>query len=104
GATSASTSVLYAAADADAAAVLRRQVPSLGLRAKLFGATPDAALLWRAADAIVARARLEVISRVMLVGGKLVALIDDQVANAARLVAGLEARRRAIAAKGLLML
>jgi len=101
---SAITYLFDAAGDADVAAVLRRQVPSLGLRAKLFGATPDAALLWRAADAIVARPRPEVISRVMLVGGKLVALIDDQVANAARLVAGLEARRRAIAAKGLLML
>jgi len=98
------TFLFDAAGDADAAAVLRRQVPSLGLRGKLFGATPDAALLWRAADVIVARPRPEVLSRVMLVGGRLVALVDDSIPNAARTAASLEARRRAIAAKGLLML
>ncbi len=90
--------------DADAAAVLRRQVPALGLKAKLFGATGDAPLLWRAADVIVARPRPEVASRVMLLGGKLVALIDDTVANGAQLASALEARKRAISAKGLLML
>ena len=91
--------------DAEAAAVLRRQVPALGLRGKLFGASSaDGPLLWRAADVIVARPRLEVVSRVLLVGGKLVALIDDNVPNAAQTAASLEARKRAIAAKGLLLL
>lgn len=98
------TFLFDAAGDADAAAVLRRQVPSLGLRGKLFGATSDAAMLWRAADVIVARPRPEVIARVMLVGGKLVSLVDDQLPSGARLTAALEARKRAIAAKGLLML
>ncbi len=98
------TYLFDAAGDADAAAVLRRQVPTLGLRGKLFGATGDAPLLWRAADAIVARPRPEVIARVMLVGGRLVALVDDQVPNAGKLAAALEARKRAIPAKGLLML
>ncbi|HUJ59069.1 MAG TPA: hypothetical protein VLX92_11275 [Kofleriaceae bacterium] len=98
------TFLFDAAGDAESAAVLRRQVPSLGLRGKLFGQTPDAALLWRAADAIVARPRPETIARVLLVGGRLVALIDEQVAGAARHAAALEARRRAIPAKGLLML
>lgn len=93
-----------AAGDAEAAAVLRRQVPTLGLRAKLFGASNDAALLWRAADVIVARPRSEVIARVLLVGGKLVALIDDGVAGAARAAAALETRKRATSAKGLLLL
>ncbi len=93
-----------AAGDVESAAVLRRQVPTLGLRAKLFGATGDAALLWRAADTIVARPRSEVISRVLLVGGKLVALVDDNIAGSARAAAALEARKRAIAAKGLLLL
>ncbi len=93
-----------AAGDVDAAAVLRRQVPSLGLRAKLFGSTGDAALLWRAADVIVARPRPEVVSRVMLVGGKLVSLIDDQIAGAGAITAALEQRKRAVAAKGLLLL
>ena len=90
--------------DAEVAAVLRRQVPALGLRGKLFGATADAALLWRAADVIVGRPKPEVIARVLLVGGKLVALIDDQIAGAAQLAAALEGRKRAISAKGLLLL
>ncbi len=93
-----------AANDADAAAVLRRQVPALGLRGKLFGATSDAALLWRAADVIVGRPKPEVVSRVLLVGGKLVALIDDEVPGGAQLAAALEHRKRAISAKGLLLL
>lgn len=93
-----------AGSDAEVAAVLRRSVPSLGLRGKLFGATADAALLWRAADVIVARPKPEVIARVLLVGGKLVALIDDQIAGAAKLAAALESRKRAISAKGLLLL
>ena len=90
--------------DAEVAAVLRRSVPSLGLRGKLFGATADAALLWRAADVIVARPRPEVVARVLLVGGKLVALVDDQIAGSARAAAALESRKRAISSKGLLML
>lgn len=98
------TFLFDAAGDVDAAAVLRRQVPALGLRGKLFGATPDAPLLWRAADVIVARPRPEVVSRVQLVGGKLVALIDDSIAGAAKAAAALEARKRSIAAKGLLLL
>ena len=93
-----------AAGDADAAAVLRRQVPALGLRGKLFGTTPDAPLLWRAADVIVARPKPETIARVLLVGGKLVALIDDTVANGAKLAGALESRKRATSAKGLLLL
>ncbi|MFT3699423.1 MAG: hypothetical protein QM831_40115 [Kofleriaceae bacterium] len=98
------TFLFDAAGDVDAAAVLRRQVPSLGLRAKLFGASSDAALLWRAADVIVARPRPEAISRTLLVGGKLVALIDDQVPGGQKLAAALETRKRAIQARGLLML
>jgi hypothetical protein len=98
------TFLFDAAGDPDAAAVLRRQVPTLGLRAKLFGSTPDAPLLWRAADVIVARPRPEVVARVMLVGGRLVALIDDSVVNAARAAHALEIRKRCIAAKGLLLL
>jgi hypothetical protein len=98
------TFLFDAAGDVDAAAVLRRQVPALGLRAKLFGATADAALYWRAADVVIARPRPEVISRVQLLGAKLVALIDDSVAGGAKAAAALEARQRAIPAKGLLLL
>jgi hypothetical protein len=90
--------------DLEAATVLRRQVPTLGLRGKLFGTTADAALLWRAADIIIARPRSETIARALLVGGKLVALVDDNIAGSARAAAALEARRRATPAKGLLLL
>jgi hypothetical protein len=98
------TFLFDAGTDVDAAAVLRRQVPTLGLRGKLFGATADAPLLWRAADAIVARPRPDVLARVLLVGGKLVALIDDTVASAGRNAAAMEARKRGVGAKGLLLL
>ena len=98
------TFLFDAAGDIEAAAVLRRQVPTLGLRAKLFGTTADAPLLWRAADVIVARPRPEVISRVMLLGGRLVSIVDDHVAGSGKVTSALETRRRAIPAKGLLML
>ncbi len=98
------TYLFDAAGDVESAAVLRRQVPALGLRGKLFGATADAALLWRAADAIIARPRPETVARVLLLGGKLVALVDDSVPNAERVVAALEARKRGVSAKGLLLL
>lgn len=98
------TFLFDASGDVEAAAVLRRQVPALGLRAKLFGATSDAALYWRAADVIVARPRPEVVSRVLLLGGRLVALVDDDVPGGAKAAAALEARHRASPAKGLLLL
>jgi len=98
------TFLFDAAGDAEAAAVLRRQVPGLGLRGKLFGATADAALYWRAADAVIARPRPEVVSRTLLLGARLVALIDDTVSGGAKAAAALEARQRALPAKGLLLL
>lgn len=93
-----------AGSDVDAAAVLRRQVPSLGLKAKLFGTTDDAPLLWRAADVIIARPRPHVIPRVQLIGGKLVALVDDRIEGSDHVASALELRGRAVAARGLLML
>src|SRR5262249_7832885 len=45
-----------AAGSAGAAGWLRRNVPTLGLKGKLFGDTPSAPKLWRAADVVVARA------------------------------------------------
>jgi len=98
------TFLFDAAGDAEAAAVLRRQVPTLGLRGKLFGATGDAPLLWRSADVIVARPRPEVVARTLLVGGRLVALVDDSLPNAAKAAAALETRKRGFPAKGLLLL
>lgn len=99
------TFLFDAGTDVEAAAVLRAQVPSIGLRAKLFGATPDAAMLWRAADVVIARPRPETVARVMLVGGKLVSLVDDEeLPGGSKVTAALEARKRALSAKGLLML
>ena len=44
-----------AGGSAGAATWLRRNVPTLGLKGKLFGDTPNAGKLWRAADVVVAR-------------------------------------------------
>jgi hypothetical protein len=98
------TFLFDAGTDVEAAAVLRRQVPTLGLRGKLFGATADAPFLWRAADVIVARPRPEVVARTLLVGGKLVALVDDAIAGSAKAAQALETRKRGLGAKGLLLL
>ncbi|HWM87806.1 MAG TPA: hypothetical protein VNO33_18255, partial [Kofleriaceae bacterium] len=71
-------SYLFAAGDdADAATALRRQVPTLGLRAKLFGHTTDSPLLWRAADVVVARPRPSAVAKAMAVGARMVAFAPD---------------------------
>jgi hypothetical protein len=44
-----------AGTSAEIAAQLRRQVPTLGLKGKLFGDTPNAGRLWRCADVVIAR-------------------------------------------------
>src|SRR5262249_59002688 len=44
-----------AAGSASAAGWLRRNVPALGIKGKLFGDTPNAAKLWRGAGAGLAR-------------------------------------------------
>jgi UDP-N-acetylglucosamine:LPS N-acetylglucosamine transferase len=54
--------------DAEIAAQLRRQVPPLGLRAKLFGPIADAPLLWRAADVVLGRSRPAVVLQALAVG------------------------------------
>lgn len=99
------TFLFDAGSDVEAAAMLRRQVPALGLRGKLFGSTSaDGPLLWRAADVIVARPRPDVLARVLLVGGKLVALVDETIASAGKNAAAMEVRKRGVGAKGLLLL
>ncbi|MEZ4402117.1 MAG: hypothetical protein R3B06_18970 [Kofleriaceae bacterium] len=86
------TFLFDAGADVEAAAVLRRQVPVLGLRAKLFGVTADAARTWRAAEIVVARPTTRAVARARLVGARLVALTDDGGPGHARIVKELEAR------------
>lgn len=98
------TFLFDAAGDADAAAVLRRSVPTLGLRAKLFGATADSAALWRSADVVIARPTPRACARVALVGARLVALIDDSAPGLAAAAAALEQRKQALPARGLLLL
>jgi hypothetical protein len=98
------TYLFDAGADVDVAAVLRRQVPALGLRAKLFGQTADAARYWRAADVVVARPTTRAVARARLVGARLLALIDDEVPQASKIAAALEARGVGAGARGLLLL
>lgn len=93
-----------AAGDVDAAAMLRRQVPALGLRAKLFGQSADAARYWRAAELVVARPSARAVARARLVGARMVALVDEEVAHAARTAAALEARGQGVGVNSLLLL
>jgi UDP-N-acetylglucosamine:LPS N-acetylglucosamine transferase len=79
--------------DSDAATALRRQVPTLGMRAKLFGRTDDAPYFWRAADVVVGRPRPETAARVLAVGGRLVSLVPEDKRG--------EALARALEARGL---
>lgn len=71
------TYLFDAAGDVDAAAVLRRQAPMLGLRAKLFGVSADAARTWRVGDVVVARPTARAVARCQLVGARLIGLVDE---------------------------
>jgi hypothetical protein len=63
-----------AAGDGEAAAILRRQVPALGLRGKLFGKSEDAPLYWRAAEVVIARPRPRALLAALAAGCAFVAL------------------------------
>ncbi len=63
-----------AAGSASAAGWLRRNVPTLGIKGKLFGDTPNAAKLWRTADAIVARPSTRAILAARALGAAFVGL------------------------------
>jgi hypothetical protein len=60
--------------DTEAATALRRHVPGLGMKAKLFGRTDEAPTLWRCADFVIARPSLRSVSHALLVGARFVAL------------------------------
>jgi hypothetical protein len=97
---SAKAAYLFAAGDdVDAATALRRQVPTLGLKAKLFGNTSDAPLLWRAADVVIARPRVQAVAKAMAVGARMVALAPEDGAGKA-LAGSLEGRKLGVAAQG----
>ncbi len=63
-----------AGGSSDAAAQLRKQVPGLGLKGKLFGDTQTAPMLWRAADAVVGRATPRAVHLALALATPLVAL------------------------------
>ncbi|MCG8425563.1 MAG: hypothetical protein MJE77_47395, partial [Proteobacteria bacterium] len=89
--------------DVEAATALRRQVPSLDLRAKLFGRTDDAPLLWRCADVIVARPTDVTVARAMLLGAHMVAFLAEG-SYGQTLARSLESRRMGSAAANPLLL
>ncbi len=100
-----STTFLFdAGADVEAAAMLRAKVPVLGLRAKLFGATADAPMLWRCAEVVVARPHAVSIAKAALIGARVVALVDDTVPGGAKVAAALETRQRAVVARSPLLI
>ncbi|MBP9088008.1 MAG: hypothetical protein KBG15_17945 [Kofleriaceae bacterium] len=98
------TFLFDAGSDADAAAVVRRQVPVLGLRGKLFGATVDAPLLWRCADAIVARPQSQTLARALLLGTPLVALVDEAAAALTEQSTALASRRAGLTIHSVLLI
>lgn len=55
-------------------ALLRERCPPLGLRARRFGATPEAALLWRTAEVLVGRPRPGLVAVARRFGAALLAL------------------------------
>ncbi len=102
--TSADLMYLFAAgADTEAAAALRAQVPVLGIRAKLFGNTEDAPLLWRCADVIVAKPSAQAIARASAVGAAMVCYSPRDGAETRRANALEERGRGAIAANSLMI-
>ena len=60
--------------NAAAADTVRRQVPTFGIRGKLFGNTPKGPALWRAADVVLARPTTRAIHTALAMGCPLVAL------------------------------
>ena len=63
-----------AATSTDAAAQVRRQVPTLGIKGKLFGDTPNASKLWRSADVVLARPTARAIHAALAIDAGFVAL------------------------------
>jgi UDP-N-acetylglucosamine:LPS N-acetylglucosamine transferase len=78
-----------AGGDAEAAAQVRRQVPGLGIKGKLFGETPNAPRLWRAADLVVARPTSRALHAARALGAVVIAVEPEgerQLADARALV------------------
>jgi hypothetical protein len=89
--------------DTDAAAALRVQVPILDMKAKLFGRTGEAPLLWRTADVVIAKATESSVGRAMAVGAKMVCLSPTSGDEAHRSNALEERKQGAIATNALMV-
>lgn len=89
--------------DSEAATALRRQVPTLGIRAKLFGDTEDAALFWRCADVIVSRPRPQSVARTLVLGARMVSFLPED-KSGQELAKALEERGIGVAAANALLL
>jgi hypothetical protein len=89
--------------DVEAPTALRRQVPTLDLRAKLFGRTPDAARYWRCADVVVARPTPAAIARAMVLGSRMVSFVPEG-SEGTQLARAMEARGLGTSAGSILLL
>jgi UDP-N-acetylglucosamine:LPS N-acetylglucosamine transferase len=89
--------------DVDAATALRRQVPTMDIRAKLFGRTPDAPRYWRCADVVVARPTPLTVARCMVLGSRMVSFLPEG-REANQLAKALEARNLGTTAGSILLL
>ena len=96
------TFLFDAGSDVEAAQALRRNVPMLEMRAKLFGHTAEGPLLWRCADVVVARPSWAVAARALAVGTPMVLFSPDG-AEDEKLIQGLEQRGFAVPAANTLM-
>jgi len=97
------TTLFDAGDDSEAATALRRQVPTLDMRAKLFGRTEDAPALWRSANIVIARPTLRAVSRALLLGARFVSLCPEGDAQE-QLAKAIEERGIASTAKSVLLL
>ncbi|ACY16032.1 MGDG synthase family glycosyltransferase [Haliangium ochraceum] len=85
------TYLFDAGGDAEAATALRRQVPTLDMRAKLFGKTADAARYWRCADVVITRPSAASVARGLALGARMVAFMPEG-SEGTHNAKGLEAR------------
>lgn len=65
---------LFDAPDEATTAVLRARCPAAGIRARRFGETAEAPLLWRAADLVVGRPHPQLVAQARTVGLAIIAL------------------------------
>ncbi len=89
--------------DHEAATALRRQVPTLGMKAKLFGRSGEAPLYWRAADVVVARPSALAVARALAVGARFVSFMPDDAGAIGRAKA-LEQRHLGVQAQNALLI